>query len=239
MAANLDPHSTHRIRIWIRPVEYVLLTIAAGLVLPRLDYSFLDIPLMQSSPLIPGSVITFLGAVSSGMIALTGLVFSLVFVLIQFGSTAYSPRLTRWFIEDRVVIHSMGVFTSTFLFGLITLPFIHPETSQNTLLVICLVAMLLLLASVFFFIALVQRLSQLQISNVLNTIGNFGRQEITEMYLPLPADQAAVPLPPALQEVHHFPVSQVLTYHGGPQTVILLDIPGLVKNPWQQGGCCY
>jgi uncharacterized membrane protein len=35
-------------------------------------------------------------AVASGMLALTGIVFSLAFVMVQFSSSAYSPRLVLW-----------------------------------------------------------------------------------------------------------------------------------------------
>src|SRR3954447_24562983 len=41
-------------------------------------------------------------AIASGMIALTGIVFSLAFVMVQFSATAYSPRLVARMARDRV-----------------------------------------------------------------------------------------------------------------------------------------
>jgi hypothetical protein len=35
--------------------------------------------------------------------ALTGVVFSLVFVMVQFSAIAYSPRLVLWIVRDRVL----------------------------------------------------------------------------------------------------------------------------------------
>jgi uncharacterized membrane protein len=42
------------------------------------------------------AAIGFYSAIASGMIALTGIVFSLTFVMVQFSATAYSPRLVLW-----------------------------------------------------------------------------------------------------------------------------------------------
>ena len=52
------------------------------------------------------------------MLALTGIVFSLAFVMVQFSSIAYSPRLALWFSRDPVISHAMGIFTSTFIYSL-------------------------------------------------------------------------------------------------------------------------
>ncbi len=47
------------------------------------------------------------------MIALTGIVFSLSFVMVQFSATAYSPRLVLWFSRDPLLAHAFGTFTAT------------------------------------------------------------------------------------------------------------------------------
>jgi uncharacterized membrane protein len=55
------------------------------------------------------------------MLALTGIVFSLAFVMVQFSSSAYSPRLVLWLSRDPIMWHAMGTFTATFLFALVVL----------------------------------------------------------------------------------------------------------------------
>jgi len=42
-------------------------------------------------------------SIASGMIALTGIVFSLTFVMVQFSASAYSPRLVQWVARDPVI----------------------------------------------------------------------------------------------------------------------------------------
>ena len=49
------------------------------------------------------------------MMALTGIVFSLAFVFVQFGSSAYRPG-GQLLTTDRVMTNALGVFTGTFVF---------------------------------------------------------------------------------------------------------------------------
>jgi uncharacterized membrane protein len=56
-------------------------------------------------------------SVGTGMLSLTGIVFSLVFVMVQFSAIAYSPRLALWIARNRVIWHVLGVFTATFIYS--------------------------------------------------------------------------------------------------------------------------
>ena len=77
-------------------------------------------------------------SIASGMIALTGIVFSLTFVMVQFSATAYSPRLVLWIARDPVVSHAIGVFTATFLYALVALAWVDRSGSGRvSLLDIC------------------------------------------------------------------------------------------------------
>ena len=74
-------------------VAYVVVTLIAGIFFPRLEYHFLpDLVSRMSAP----AAMAICSSISSGMIALTGIVFSLAFVMVQFSATAYSPRLVLW-----------------------------------------------------------------------------------------------------------------------------------------------
>ena len=66
----------------------------------------------------PDSARAVLSAIGAGMITLTGFVFSFLLLLVQFGSTAFTPRLTRTLQRDWVVKHALGAFTATFMFSL-------------------------------------------------------------------------------------------------------------------------
>ena len=68
-------------------------------------------------------------AIATGMIALTGIVFSLAFVMVQFSATVYSPRLVSWIERDPVMWHALGTFTATFLYAIAALAEVNRNNS--------------------------------------------------------------------------------------------------------------
>jgi uncharacterized membrane protein len=63
------------------------------------------------------------------MIALTGIVFAMAFVMVQFSAIAYSQRIVLWFVRDRILFHSLGIFTATFIYALFTLAWVDRDGS--------------------------------------------------------------------------------------------------------------
>src|SRR5580765_1944289 len=116
----------HQLNGWIIPLAYVLVTLIVGITFPRLEHHFLpDLVSPMSAP----AAMAIFSSISSGMIALTGIVFSLAFVMVQFSATAYSPRLVLWVARDSVVSHSLGVFSATFLYALVMLAWVDRTAS--------------------------------------------------------------------------------------------------------------
>jgi uncharacterized membrane protein len=215
---------------WLVILFYVVGTLVLGLTLPRLEAGLLpDFTLGLS----PSAALSFCGAIASGMLALTGIVFSLSFVMVQFSSAAYSPRLVQWFAKDPVVTHATGIFTATFLYALMTTAWIDREGSGRVPLFSGMVVFLLLIASIFAFTGLIHRVGMLQISHVLAYIGDRGREIIAEMYPPL-EDAVGVLRPPEPKPAG--PWVQSLTYKGPPRVVAAVDVPTLVTVGQAAGG---
>ena len=107
-----------RFGTWVIPLCYALVAIAAGMVVPRLEA-----PIFHglASTVTVSAAIAIYSSVASGMLALTAVVFSLAFVMIQFSATAYSPRLVLWVSRDPFMWHAVGVFTATFLYAIAAL----------------------------------------------------------------------------------------------------------------------
>src|SRR5689334_18443564 len=82
---------------WRIPVIYVTAAIALGLSFPRIESRLFP---HLVAPMSANVAIAIDSSVASGMLALTGLVFALVFVVVQFGAVAYSPRLVPWIARD-------------------------------------------------------------------------------------------------------------------------------------------
>ena len=103
---------------WAVPALYAAVAIAAGLTFPRFEDRIFP---GLVHPMSVGVAIAVYSSVASGMIALTGIVFALTFVMVQFSATAYSPRLVLWVARDPVISHALGIFTATFLYALAAL----------------------------------------------------------------------------------------------------------------------
>jgi uncharacterized membrane protein len=116
----------------------------------------------------------FLSAAASGMLVLAGIVFSIAFVTMQFSAIAYSPRLVTSFAQDPNTLHSLGIFFAAFTYSLATLTWVDRAGSGTVPLISSLLVLALLVVSLLSFSRLVQRLSDLQITNVLCFIGDRG-----------------------------------------------------------------
>ena len=105
-------HRKYRLHLstWAIPALYAAAALAAGLTFPRFESRIFP---GLVHPLSVAVAIALYSSIASGMLALTAIVFSLTFVMVQFSATAYSPRLVLWVARDRVISHSLGVFTAT------------------------------------------------------------------------------------------------------------------------------
>jgi uncharacterized membrane protein len=206
---------------WLIPLSYAIGALIVGFTIPRLADSIL--PGLVSTISV-NAAIGIYSAVASGMIALTGIVFSLTFVMVQFSATAYSPRLVLWIARDPVMSHSMGVFTATFLYALAALAWVDRAGSGRVPLAGTVFVVVLLIVSVIMFILLIQRVGMLQINRMLIFTADQGRKIIENLYPPLdtPPCQSAA-------EIAQSPCLQTLLHHGQPYIIQDVDIPALVE----------
>ena len=223
---KIDPPN---IPLWLIPTLYVGATIAGSLVLPRLEQEYLA---AYSHGMSVASAQATLSAVASGMMALTGIVFALAFVMVQFSAIAYSPRLVAWFGRDPVLFHALGLFTATFFYAIATLAWIDRGRNGTVPLFSTLLVVVLLILSMMVFAKLVQRLNDIQITNVLRFVGQQGREVIRAMFprLDTGGDAAPESWRTAAKEAQQRPVTQTLRYSGEPQTVARFQIATLVQQ---------
>ena len=95
----------NQLSAWGIPALYAVIAIGAGLTFPRFESRIFP---GLISPLSVSAASAIYSAIASGMIALTGIVFSLTFVMVQFSATAYSPRLFLWMAGPGFLVHLEG-----------------------------------------------------------------------------------------------------------------------------------
>jgi uncharacterized membrane protein len=230
-------HQKHltKLPFWTIPMTYVMVTVALGMVFPRLEYRYLG---SYHHGMTVSAATAAFSAVASGMLALMAIVFSLAFVMVQFRSTAYSRRLVLWLSRDPIIWHAMGIFTATFLFALVALGWVDRNGSGQVPFFSTWAVIVLLIASVLVLARLVQRLTILQVTEVLYYIGQQWRQVISEVYPPLATTEVARQglVEPSNPGIPNLPVTQTVTHTGAPMVIAAYNVPALVSLATHAGG---
>lgn len=211
--------------LWLVPMIYTLGSVVAAIVLPRLEHAYFASYLQDIAV---GSALAFFSAVSPGMLALTGIVFAIAFVAVQFSAVAYSPRLVILFAANPVLYHTLGIFFATFTYSLAALIWTDRGGSGTVPLFSSLLVGALLILSMLGMAKLVQSLNSLQIHNVLQDIGKRGRTVIRAMF-PRIADSADSG--PDIEELcrNLAAATQTLTYTGEPRVIASYDMRALIR----------
>jgi uncharacterized membrane protein len=221
--------SAGQLDTWGIPALYAAAAIVAGLTFPRIESRLFP---ELISKLSVSSAMAMYSSIASGMIALTGIVFSLTFVMVQFSATAYSPRLVLWIARDPVMSHSLGIFTATFLYAIAALAGVDRDGSGRVPSVSVWLVVGLLLASVAMFISLIHRIGLLQVNRMLIFTGDQGRAVITTLYPSATSLGAAS----GSDEFRTLPCTQAIVHSGRPRSIQTVDVDALVRLASQCGG---
>ena len=79
--------------------------------------------------------------------------------MVQFSSTAYSPRLVLWIARDPVLWHAVGIFSATFLYALAAIGWVERTGAGEVPLFSGWLVIVMLIASVAMFVALIEKLN--------------------------------------------------------------------------------
>jgi len=210
--------------LWMIPAIYVAVSVAAGLIGPRLEHAYLA---RHAHDMSAAAAIAWFSAVASGSMAFTGVVFAVTFVVVQFGAVAYSPRLVTMFARTPRLYHTLGLFFATFTYALAALAWTDRNGQGATPLISTYVVGVLLILSMLAFALLIQAICELQIQNVLQQIGSRGRAVIAAMFAS--ADEGAADGGDVKDILATLPPERgVFTYAGTPLAVAKFDLDRLV-----------
>ena len=160
---------------------YIAIALTFGFLTPRFTRGMFE---GWFSPVDKSTMTSILSAVASGMITLTGIVFSLVFVLLQFGSATYSPRISRIFAHSYVLRNALGIFTGTFLYSLMAMRTIGMEEADQVNSFPIWIVTVWLLGSIAILARLIRVFATLTITNILTALGRVGQLSIKRVYKP-------------------------------------------------------
>ena len=212
--------------LWSIPMVYAVVSLIAAIIFPHYEYEYLS---SYSRGMAVSSAQAFLSSVVSGTMALTAIVFSIAFLVMQFSASAYSKRLVLLFGQDPILFNSLGMFFATFLYALAELFYVDRNGDNKVPYFSTLFVAALLAVSVILLSLLVHRMSQLQITQVLRTVGNIGRRVIRETYAVsgVAADIGATQS--RATQLRAATPLQTIRYSGAPRAVEHFDIAAFVR----------
>lgn len=170
---------------WAVPVACATGAVLLGVLLPLLDEGLqTEVPYVFQGG--PAGARGLLGTIATGMISMTGLVFSITMVVLQLASSQFTPRALGGFLDSRITQATLGVFTASFVFALTVTRAVrgdYGETGTFVPQVSVTVAFGLVLASVGLFLAFIHHITtSIQVSQVISRIGEHTLDLADAMY---------------------------------------------------------
>ena len=168
-----------RLRVGITQLVYVLAGVALGLLLPRIPVGF-TVPQAEAAQM--------LFAIGASLVTFIGVVFSLLFLVVQFGSTTFTPRLNL-FHSAPIVWHAFAFYTGVLVFAFVAALSTSGDDSMTGLVPI--VTIVLLLVAIALFRSLQMRaFSSIQLAATLAQVTQRGRQVLDGVYPDKPLPEA-------------------------------------------------
>lgn len=173
-----------RVRLWWDRAFWPIpvLGIAVVPLLARVAEAFDELfaALVGESPVIAaGAAETFLAAVGGGMVTFTGFVFSFVLLLVQFGSSQYSPRTVTYFLRIRTTQVVLAIYLATIGFAFSGVLAGNVAGSDASPQGAVLITMVLLTASLIGFVTLLQSVGgRMRVDAVAARLGHISRERL-------------------------------------------------------------
>jgi uncharacterized membrane protein len=167
------------------------------------------------------------------MITFSGFVFSFAILIVQFGSSAYSPRMVSYFLRRRVTQWILALFLATIAYCFMGLVTIGSEgRAQFVPRITVSVALLLLVFSLFGFIVLMHAAgSQIRVDSVLASIGRHSRAQLARRLPRQDPNDVGVPDPGRTPEA---PDLAPVDYRGENGQIVAIDTRRLARIAQRQ-----
>ena len=175
--------------LWFVPALYVVGALALSVILVHWDESD---PINLIRSINSSSATAALSALGSGMLAFTGFVTSIILMVVQFGTSEFSPRFVAYISRDRTLKFALSTFSATFLFALVSTAQVGRGTAAFVPTRTLIGALVLLLLSIAMFLLLIDHTSTgLRVAYVVQAIDGDARKVFDAVYPSSASDAAA------------------------------------------------
>ncbi len=217
-----------RLRLWLQdafwliPLLGMVFAYILDLVSLELDQQLFDDGFRRV--ISPSAATTLLVAVGGGMITFTGFVFSLVLLVLQYGSSAYSPRAVSLLLRARSTQWILALFLATIVLSFLSVPEAGSFGRRDfTPIASLMLVALLLLASLIGFLALLHSVGKrIRVDEVLTSLGRNARHGLRRRATLQDRHDAVV-----LERID--PPERTLRYEGAPGQIVGLSVASLQR----------
>jgi uncharacterized membrane protein len=213
-----------------RTVALTLFALVLGYFVPHIRERWLP---WMGTDLGRDQLIAFLASVATGMMAFTGVVLSLLFVLLQLG-TGYTPRIVSSWMKDPRIANATGVFTGTFVYSLMALRAVGLVQGSRSCALTSYVAFAWLLASLWILTRLWIVFAEHDHAHVLRMLRQQGSDAIDRVYAMSPPSNGCRP-PPESEEARRGEPIQAVVHDGPPLYVVRIHVEPLVRLARERG----
>ena len=199
------------LRAGLTQLLYIATGVGLGLLVPTLDAGA-RIPSVEVAALLAG--------VTAGLLALTGIVFALLFLVVQFAATAQSPRL-HLFRDNPLVWHALGLVLGVMVYAT-TCVVVTANDPTTTVLVPISVIFLVVLAVAITRRLQLDALGSVDLSTTLDRVTARTRTVIDRLYSQPFSQSAAPPADAPGQPIQ-------IRWPGSQQYLRQIDLPQLIQ----------
>ena len=199
-----------RLRVGITQLLYIAAGFALGVLIPQIPVGF-TVPHVETAQM--------LFAVGAGLVTFIGVVFSLLFLVVQFGTTTFTPRLNL-FHSSPIVWHAFGFYTGVLVFAFVAA--FNASGGDRMSGLVPIVTVVLLLAAIALFRSLQMRaFSSIQLASTLAQVTKRGRQVLDGVYPDRPlSESGTAPSPRELPQGEH-----EVVWTSDPGVLQAIDVP--------------
>lgn len=164
----------------------------------------------MTSPIASQSASAILSAIASGMMALTAILFSLLFVALQVSGSFFTPRLVGVLGGTRFLGHALGVFAGTFIYALLAMRTIDIGGRSGINVSVVIIAFAWLLGSIAVLLFLLPHVRALSLADVLAALYERTHRAAARMYATT-----------GMTSSHSEPGTRVVIRHEGPPRYLI------------------
>jgi uncharacterized membrane protein len=204
-----------RLRIGFTQLVYVVAGFALGLAIPHVPIGF-TVPRVETTQM--------LFAVGAGILTFIGVVFSLLFLVVQFGATTFTPRLNLFYTSP-LVWHAFSYYSGAMIFCF-TAAFSSGGTDEMSGLVPVATVVLLLVAVSLYRTLQFRAFGSVQLASTLAEVTERGRRVLEGVYTEeMPRESGRGKARRALPDG-----TRNVVWTGGPGVVQDIDVPRIIEE---------